>query len=245
MNAEKNDVDISKLFVWSGEFPLLDEFGNTKTTVWMKLLGDAELNRARVYAIRRSAELRKKLKDENSDEYVAFFSVLDEAETKEDLIEMVSYASVKRYTEEATKELIQPLPAEPRSDADLEEFEKFQEKVDNYEAERQSKTRELVEKKVELGRKALERETEESLRKLYKQLMVGDFCEREMIGKFREGCIYFGTFKDSEFKVKAFGNIEEVNNLPTHLKEQLLSYYLSLEVNVGELKKSLEATQSE
>lgn len=244
MNAEKNDVDISKLFVWSGEFTLSDQFGKN-ATIWMRLLGDAELNRARVYAIRRSAELRKKLKDENSDEFIAFFSVLDEAETKEELIEMVSIASIKRYTEEAVKEIVIPLPVEPRSDSDLEEFEKFQEKVDNYESEKQSKTRELIERKVENGRKALEKESEESLKKIYKQLMIGDFCEREMITKFREGCIYFGTFKDSEFKVKAFENIEEVNNLPTQIKEQLLVYYQGLEVNVGELKKSLEAMQSE
>lgn len=63
MNAERNDVDIFRLFHWGKEVTIFDKYGNELTNVYMRLVGDAELNLARVFAIRRSAELRKSFED--------------------------------------------------------------------------------------------------------------------------------------------------------------------------------------
>src|SRR5574339_958829 len=88
--VEKQDVDISKIFQWGRVFEVIDPTKDDESLafVYMKLLGDADLGRARVYALRKRAELRRKLKDENSDERIAWVRSIDEV-TNEDLINLI------------------------------------------------------------------------------------------------------------------------------------------------------------
>ena len=95
--VEKSDVDISTLFNWGRVFEVINpKDQSVSSIVYMKLLGDADLGRARVYAIRKSAEMRRKLKDENSDERIAWVRSIDEVET-EDLINLNSSILFKRH----------------------------------------------------------------------------------------------------------------------------------------------------
>jgi hypothetical protein len=121
LNIEKGDVDLSKLFHWGKQFEITDRFGKKVMDVYLRLVGDAELNRARIFAIRKSSELRKKLKEENSEERLVFIPDLDE--NKQDLIDRISVLKIKEFTQAASKEVSIPLPKEPKSDAPLEEIE--------------------------------------------------------------------------------------------------------------------------
>ena len=86
MIAEKSDVDISKLFHYGKKFDIQDRNGKKVLTVFIRIVGDADLNRARVYAIRRSAELRERLRSKESDESLAFIPPIESVE-KNSLIE--------------------------------------------------------------------------------------------------------------------------------------------------------------
>jgi hypothetical protein len=74
-DIEKNDVDISKLFKWGTSTTVQTPRGDA--IVWMKILGDADVNKARIYALRRSAEMRAKMVDLDSDERIALLPPLD------------------------------------------------------------------------------------------------------------------------------------------------------------------------
>ena len=83
MIIEKNDVSLAKLFNWGDKFSITDKYGNFITDVYIRLVGDAELNQARVKAIRASREMREKLKTEGTDERMVFMPDFDLMEDKE------------------------------------------------------------------------------------------------------------------------------------------------------------------
>ena len=134
--VEKNDVDIAKLFYWSKESAIADSHGNILAKIWIRLVGDADLNIARVFALRKSAELRAKLKDPESDEHKAFIQDVSIVE-KSNLIDTVVGLSLRGISRNAYKEINVPIPKEPDSDAPLEKQEKFQKEVDEYPKKRE------------------------------------------------------------------------------------------------------------
>src|SRR5574338_1291244 len=92
-SVERQDVDLQKLFGWGRVFEVINpQTEEAEAIVYMKLLGDADLGRARVYALRKSAELRRKLKDTNSDEYLAWVRDINEV-SEEDLFNLITIFS--------------------------------------------------------------------------------------------------------------------------------------------------------
>lgn len=241
-SIDKNDVDISKLFHWGSKFTLKDRFGKELIEVYIRLVGDADLNRARIYALRKSADLRRLLKDENSDEKIAYIPTID-ALTKEQLMDALILFLTRSITMDAIRAIQVKLPAELDSDATLEEQEKYQKEVDNYPITREERIREYVENKVEEKRKEFSKKDKEFLYDEYQRFLVDQLCESEMISKYREACIFYGTFEDFRYKNRLFSDMEEFENLPKEIKDQLLDAYNSLELGGEDLKKLQEVMQ--
>ncbi len=243
ISAERNDVKIERLFNWGNKFSITDIYGNSLTDAFIRLVGDAEINKARTFAIRKSAELRKKLKDENSDERVAFISTIYDNEDPDEIIETTLLLFMRKFYQEAYREVRIPLPKEPKAEASLEEIEEHQKAVDEYDEKRNEVINQyvadrMIEKRTELSSMLLDH-----VRKIYEKEMVNELCEREMINKFKDCCTYFGSYSDPNFTVRTFASFDEFDNVPTEIKQQYLEHYNTLEINVDELKKSLEATQ--
>jgi hypothetical protein len=242
MTIEKNDVDISKLFNWGKIFVLTNDVGDVKSTVYMRLAGDADINRARVYALRKSAELRKKLREESSDEKLAFIQD-KELLNKERLVAILSGLSLRTITHQAMKETKLPFPKEPKSDATLEQFEKYQKEVDDYPEKKDKELRKFIEKELTKYKKTLERKSEDELYSSYVTEITNELCEQEMITSFREMCTFYGCYSDENFSERLFTNFEKFTNLNTDIKQQFLNAYQSLEMGTEELKKLQVATQ--
>lgn len=234
---EKNDVDISKIFHSGDKFDLVNASGKKVKQVYIRLVGDAELNRARVFALRSSADMRRELKTEGSEMRTAFIPYTFEDFETSELIDLVSALSVQEINRRAFKEVNIPIPAEPDSDASLEKQEEYQKIVDEYPKKRYDAIREFIDKELILLKKNLEGKSKTELGKLYENLMIASMCEQEMMNKFKEMCVYFGTFEDKEYRKRLFSSFEEFDNIQTDMKEQLLSYYSSLELTNDELKK--------
>ncbi len=242
MNPEKNDISIEKLFHWGKEFELFDRYNNITEKVWMRLVGDAEINRARVFAIRKSADLRKQLKDPDSDYRIAFVSAIYDIVDQEHLIKLIGYLQTKKFSQDAVRDIRFPSIKEPKSTATLEEQEQYQAQVDAYEQKRQEKLTQYVVARLEESEQELKGKDLSVLQKQYEKLMIDELCENEMVEKFRDCCVYFGTYRDEAFRERYFKEFDEFANLPTEFKDQLVENYTGLEVNVQELKKLLEAT---
>lgn len=239
---DKNDVSIDKLFQWRGKLKIYNRFNREILTAYIRLAGDAEINRARVFALRKSSELRKKLKDLNSDERLAYIpdiSVLD----RDTLIEVLILFRTRELTLEAIKEINIPLPKEPDSDASLEEQEEYQKIVDEYPTKREEAIKEHVNKKLDIERQTLSQKTTEELYKNYETQLINQLCEDEMIKRYREMCVYFGSYRDENYTERLFSSFDEFDNLPPEIKEQFLDYYTALDLSGEDLKKLPEAMQ--
>lgn len=239
--VEKNDVDISRLFAWSKKFNVLTQDGEELGTFYLRLLGDADSSRARVFSLRRSAELRGKLRDTNSDEYVSTFADVDEVE-KERLAQLLVVFSIRELSQRITKEVKLKVPKQPKSDASTEAFEKYQAEVDSYPARREAEIRKQLEiesKKLLEKFMAMERD---ELRKKVISAMTNELCENELLKAFREMAAYLGSYKDETLKERLFEDFEQFANLPTYIKNQFVSEYRMLELNGDDLKKLQVAT---
>jgi hypothetical protein len=231
---DKNDVDISRLFYYSDKFEI--EANNKKFPVYIRLVGDAELNQARVFALRESAKMRQKFKDKQSDEYLAYMPDFDSM-TKDDLIRTILSAKMNDIIKTAANNYKFNLPLEPKSTATLEEQEEYQQKVDNFDSEYDRELTEEIRKLVEIEENRLKSLEEEILKKELETAIINQVCEFQMIDRFRSYCVYLGSYKDSEFKTRLFDSFEMFDNLPRGIKEQFLAHYSQLEISEAELKK--------
>jgi hypothetical protein len=241
MIAEKNDIDVSPIFNWGKEFTLSSVNGEDELKVFLRLVGDADFNRARIYALRKSAEKRKRLRTEDSDDKLAFLLERGELE-RERLISICVLFASKDLAKEAIKEVQVPLPKEPKSDAKTEVFEKYQQAIDDYPKKREDALRKYISREVDRLTEELQKKTDDQLYDLYIAYVTDELCEEEMLTAFKEMCTYFGTYKDPQFKERFFNSFEDFANLDGYLKQQFMSSYASLEITTDDLKKLQQVT---
>ena len=220
MDIEKNDVDLSKLFLWNREVEIKDDLDVVIKRVWMRLIGDADLNRARVASLRESSKIREALKNKNSDEHMAYVTPIKFTES-ENIIAGIKLLTISDYSDEARNSVISRFPVEPKSDASLEEQEKYQKSVDNF-PETWGKE---IEKEI---RKIDKREivrfaamSEEDLKKEYITKLINYICASIMNSTFHSYSTYFGTYEDEKFRRRAFRSYDDYSNISPKLKEQL------------------------
>lgn len=236
ISPEKNDVDISRLFYWGDKFSIKNRVGGNLYDCYMRIIGDADLNRARVYALRNSAALRARLKDKNSEERQAFLLMYDLVDENK-LIDVLVYMSVREITLKSLEDIDVPFPKEPDDDATLEEQEKYQYEVDNWENTREQKVRAYIDAELQKIKNGLVNLSKEELYKIYEEKAIEELCQNEMLSRYKEFSAFCGAYKDEKFKERLFSSLEEFNDLPTDIKNQFVNYYSSLELSVDSLKK--------
>ncbi len=236
MDAEKHDVDISKLFAWKDEFELKDENELPLGKVYIRLAGDVDINRARVSALRESARLRKQLHDPESDERMAFLVDKDLVE-KENLVLVTAALRMREITKDAIEVIELPLPIEPKSDASIEIQERYQKAVDNYPIKRSQMINDFVTNRVEEEKSRLSSLSFDELFNFYLRTAIDYMCEQAMYDRYKEMSTYLGTYKDREMKERLFNSFEDFNNSRPFIKSQLINFYNSLEMDMTDLKK--------
>lgn len=242
MAIEKNDVDISKLFDWGRVFEVTTGKSKKRNAlIYMKLLGDADINKARVYALRKSAELRRNLSTEGTDENLVLIRGIDEME-ESDLLNYIGFFSLREIRNRGFREVRITRPVEPKSNASLAKMEKYQKEVDEYPGKVQKALEEFMQKEVELLKKSLEGKPKEELYKKYKSDLITELCEQEAVRAYNDMTTYLGCYKDDTYTEKFFESFEKFDNLPSDFKQQVRAAYLSLEIPQDELKKLREAT---
>lgn len=240
MQVEHNDVDISALFHWSKAFEVMSKDA-VITVVFMRVLGDADINRARVYALRESAVLRRNLRDVNSDDRLAAIKDIEDLE-KDDIANYVVLFSTRDISQKMWKDIKIPYPKQPKSDAPLEKLEKYQKEVDEFPEKREKAIREAIEKEITNLKKSLEQRSKEDLYKDYVRLLIDELCEQRVLIAFREYSAYLGCYKDDAFKERFFESFDDFQNLPAPQKVEFIQAYRELELGSEEIKKLREAT---
>ncbi len=241
MNAEKNDVDINRLFSWGRVYQVVNSKGEVEADVYMRLLGDADANRARVYALRESAELRKKLLDLNGVERMIYIKDIEELE-REDLVNYIVFFSMRDITNRAIREVKVPAPKIPKSNASLAKMEKYQKEVDEHQPKLRKAIDEFVKKEVDALKKSVESDTKEILYRKYSRGLTDEFCEQRALAAYRDMEIYLGCYKDDDYSERFFDSFEQFDNLDSKVKADFRSAYETLDMKTEELKKLREAT---
>lgn len=241
--VEKSDVNISKIFDWGRVFEVINpSTQEVDAIVYMKLLGDADLGRARVHALRKSSELRRKLREENSDERVAYIRTIDELD-EDNLVNFIVIFSGRELANNARQSIKIPAPKHPKSDDPLEKMEKFQKEVDEFPEKRQKAILEAIEKEVEKLKKSLAGKAKEDLYKQYVKLLTDEFCEREALVAFEDMQVFLGCYTDDSYKIKFFSYFDEFDNLEPNAKQLFKDAYKQVDIDISELKKLRRATQ--
>jgi hypothetical protein len=236
ITPEKNDVNIKPLFTWGRETVLIDVNGLEILKAYVRLVGDAELNRARVSALRQSAELRFLLKDVNSDEYIAYIPEKDGLE-KENIVNFLIINRTRDASDKVVKSIDIKFPKEPDTNSNLEAQENYQKEVDAYPQKINTAINAEMTKIIEQEKATIAAYDEEKLFSEFKKAMINDLCEKQMYRTFKEFCVYFGTYKDENYRVRLFNSFDDFENLDPSLKKQLEDSYNTLEVSIENLKK--------
>ena len=241
-SAEKNDIDITQLFKYEKEVVVEDILAKKSVTVYMRLMGDADLNRARVYGLRKSADMRKELRKKGSDLRQAFLSEFVEFPAKDTLIMAILLLQAGQIRQDALNNTDVPEPKRPKGDATLEKLEEYQTAVDAYEKEYDKALNKEMTKVEKRERREHEKREEKDLYIIYEGLVIDRLCSQEMAEQYFAKCVFFSTYKDPKHAKKTFSTFSEFENLAPAVRTKLVSEYQNLELGLDELKKLHEAT---
>lgn len=234
-------VSILDLFKYKKPLDIKDDKGETTLTVWIRVLGDWDLDQSYRMGRIASAKVRKELRDTTSDEYFAEISIVEEG-SEEDLIALVRQSKQTDFYSQAQSAVDRedlPKIEDFAVDPDAPTLEEQEEK-DMAELQReltyQTKLREFVETKnleIENELKALERNAlvDEARKALVNLRALSAFIDEVIDQK-----VFRGTYLDKECKNRAFKEYEDYLNEHSSVKNQLREAYQALEMNPDEIK---------
>jgi len=226
---------LSKLFRWHRKVDIT-EGDNVLATVYMRLVGDADFQEAKSVALRRSKELRIKLRNPDSEEHKSNFLDIDSL-TKDELIMGISFGELPDYRDEALLQVPERSLPELPDTPTLEQQEDYEAKEEEIRNERTKFISDFIEKKAEERREELDKiEDIDKLREMYSHAVINMKCTEEFTKVFREYQVYKGTFNDAKFTQLAFDSYEEFEECAPQLKNHLLRAYVNLELTGEELK---------
>lgn len=234
-DIEKNDVDISQLFIFKRELELTTP-DDKKVVIYIRLPNDSDVGRARVKAIRESSDFRAKLRDKKWEDREVYIPDVSEL-SKDELIKLIQSYSVKQIGSEITNEIDIPIPKELKGDSTLEEQEEYQKRIDDYPKLVNAKILTELTKRINLLEKFLQKKTKTQLVTIHERELIREVCDGIFSVSFRQRCAYYGSYKDENYKTLLFGSYEKFDESPSILKEQILNTYVSLELGSEALKK--------
>ena len=234
--VEKNDIDISQLFRWTKKVEITDVFTEQSVTVYIRIIGDADLNRARAHSWRMASQLRKNLNKEDSMERESLLTTLEENKDKSSLLAFIRLLNSSDVLKEATAYVEVPAPKEPPSDSPMEEYEKYQAAVDSFPERYQLALEKKANELLDAQEKELKKKSIEALQKIYEQKMIDRLCLEELNKAFYDMVVFLATYKDEKYKIRAFGTLDDFENSHTQLKERLIREYQDLEIGMNTLK---------
>lgn len=227
---------IEELFRWRGEVEIKDTEGDVVETLYQRVVGDADIQRARLEALKASKLMRKALRDKTSDEAIIHLPLEDEY-TQEELITLIIFSKYAIFRQQAEFRQQEKKVKEPKSDATLEEQEDYIEKLEKAKEEYEEKVSDDVKKQSEVLEAELKEKSQEELFEMYIKEHAEITCRLRMIEVFDEFATFYGTYADSKYKTRRFDSIETFRDLAPRIKNQLMTNYKNLELGLSEVKK--------
>jgi hypothetical protein len=217
---------------------------NTKKVlkkVWIRVLGDLDLQKSYKVARLASASKREALRNPETDDYKD--EVLGVADlSREDQIDVVRTAKLSNIIAEATVAVVRPdLPEldevafEPDA-ASLEDLEKLDTAESKVEKDYQTKIDEYINLRTEELTATLELLSNEELLKMAMEQVSVLVPFSLFMSELNALKAFYGTFQDQACKVKEFENTDDFKQLPRDLQEFITYSINQLEISGADLK---------
>lgn len=231
-------VDLLK---WKKSVSLKDAKEKEVATVWVRVLGDFDIQQA--YKISRAASNKKRLALRNPETVDYLDEVLPVEEfSREDKCEIIRTARRTTFTSEALVKVereelpkIEEVAKEPDA-ASLEDQEELDKLIDKQNAEYSKALEEFVEDRIGVLNKELEAKTDEELTTLAVQEISNVIPYSIFMDELNNQKLFRGTYQDEGCKERVFKDIEEVYNLHPLIKTQLIAAFSDLEMTPDEVK---------
>jgi hypothetical protein len=226
-----------KLFGEDGK-PILDDKGNP-TVVWIRRLGDFDMQEAHKSARIKSSDIRRILRNPESDEYKADVLPLIEASEQEcrDVIKVARSANLQAEAYSVVVRPDIPTMEEVASDPDaptLEEQEKLDAKKASVQKDFEDKIKEYVLTKVAEIDAKLESMSLEELRTMAQFEVSNIMPMASLIGRLNDEKVWRATYVDEKCKERGFSNLQEFVEADAVIREQLINAYMALESGVDQ-----------
>lgn len=241
-------MDLATLLRWKTTINLKDANGNSildenkkPVVVYMRVVSDWDVEEAYKLARVASAKKREALKDVDSDDFKSSVKILEDA-SEDECKTMIKLGRSTNWYAEAVSSVTRPdavkiidiavepdaptLEEQERLDAENNKIElEYKEKIDEY-----IKTKE-VELEAELSNLDL------AQLRLVAQVQVSIIVPfNTFITELQEQKVWRSIYLDSDFKEKAYRNIEHFRETKDVIREQFASIYAELESGSDDLK---------
>lgn len=232
---------LSQLLRWKREVQLKGPDNEILETVYMRIIGDWDLQESYRLARVASAAKRERLRDIDTDDFkdqIATFNDADESVCKE----LIRVAREAGWTSQALSTIVRPDEiklSEVAIDPDAPTLEE-QEKVDKENAELEEKYQQELQDFVAQKRKELEAEISklsiEQLRVLAQAEATVWLPLTAYINELTDEKTWRSVYTDKEMTVHGFDSITEFREMMEPLRMQLIAAYAELEESVGDIK---------
>lgn len=233
-------VSIKELFTYKKDVEIKNRSGE-KATIWVKLMGESDLNESYRLARVASSKKRELLRDPESVDYQDEIAPLSEL-TREELEQMILGAKKNRFIAESfvkvdREELPEIDEVSSTPDAPtLEEQEildkKFEEQKDDYE----KRLDQYVEDRLAEVIALLKEKTDEEVIKEAQDEMVNILPLQTFFFELNAQKGFRGTYEDKECKKRIFDNVDDYKSANDALKKQVLDAYTQLEIGADDIK---------
>lgn len=231
---------IKDLFTYKKDVVVRNRAGK-EGTVWVKLLGDSDLNKAYRAARIVSQAYREALRDESTEEYMDQVLPIVK-QSREELITMILDAQRNRVTQLAyvnvnREELIKIEDVAEEPDAPtLEEQEILDKKLDEQNKEFEKRIDEYIEDNMTRLKTETEALSDAELVEKAKEEMINILPLQVFYSEINAQKAFRGTYTDKNCTARVFTNVEEFHDFDTQGKSALIGAYLDLEINGNDIK---------
>lgn len=217
-----------------------DENGNP-VTVYMRVIGDKDLEDASLIARYTSSMKRAALADPDTRDYQTAVEIFNSA-NREQAIEMIVQGRAANWTGQALSDVVVPdlpkiedIAQDPDAPTlvELEKLDKAIEKInDEYKKEVDDyvKSREIV-LRAELDEKSLEELIELAKEEVIVVLSIQTYLDTLINEK-----VWRSVYQDDAYTIPEFKNLDEFENLHISVKRQLIEEYRDLEAGFDDIK---------
>ncbi len=231
---------LSDLLRYKKEVPIIIN-GKQLATVWVRVIGDADLQDAYRAGRIASSRKRKSLKDSTTEEYQDELGPIDTAEAVE-LINLICTSRQREFESLADVEIERPDQPELDTvavDADaptLEEQEKFDALLLKVETDYQQAKKDYVQNRLTALRAEFEQTDIEMLRDMAKVETTNLLSLTSFLTEVQDQKTFRSVYSDKLCKQREFESIEEFRDTKAEIRDILYQAYADLEINGDDVK---------